>query len=185
MPRRPVLQIRRAGARIKLISDGDVAAAIEVAKPLSPVDVLMGVGGTPEGVVAACALKCMGGHIEGRLWPRSEDERRAWEEQGFDLGNIMGTTDLCRGERVFFAATGITGEDAVGEPRGGDLLFPLRCARATPLPRADGDLVEGVRYLSGGAITHSVVMRSESGTVRWIETHHRWGARKSAQGVSA
>jgi len=157
MPRRPVLQIRRAGARIKLISDGDVAAAIEVAKPLSPVDVLMGVGGTPEGVVAACALKCMGGHIEGRLWPRSEDERRAWEEQGFDLGNIMGTTDLCRGERVFFAATGIT----------------------------DGDLVEGVRYLSGGAITHSVVMRSESGTVRWIETHHRWGARKSAQGVSA
>ncbi|CAG9460886.1 unnamed protein product [Pedinophyceae sp. YPF-701] len=139
-------EIRAAGARIRLISDGDVGGAIEVAKDASPADMLMGIGGTPEGVIAACALKCMGGTIYGRLWPRDDAERERTIAAGYDLNKMMRTEDLCSGEKVFFAATGIT----------------------------DGDLLRGVRYHSGGGATSSVVMRGESGTVRWIETHHKW-----------
>eukprot|EP01025_Chloroclados_australasicus_P059007 TRINITY_DN744_c0_g1_i4.p1 TRINITY_DN744_c0_g1~~TRINITY_DN744_c0_g1_i4.p1 ORF type:complete len:413 (-),score=51.78 TRINITY_DN744_c0_g1_i4:604-1842(-) len=141
-----IRQCREAGARIKLISDGDVGGAIETAKEASPVDVLIGIGGTPEGVVAAAALKCMGGSIQGKLWPRSEAEKQAALDQGYDLDKILMTDDLCNGEEVFFAATGVT----------------------------DGDLLRGVRYYSGGASTNSIVMRSKSGTIRYLESYHRW-----------
>ena len=141
-----VQQCRDAGARIRLIADGDIAGAIDVAKAGSPVDVMMGIGGTPEGIIAAAALTCMGGSMLGRLWPRSEDERRATAAKGFDVDRVLHTQDLCGGRQVFFAATGVS----------------------------DGDLLRGVRYHSGGASTHSMVMRSESGTVRMIETSHRW-----------
>jgi fructose-1,6-bisphosphatase II len=110
------------------------------------VDVLMGVGGTPEGVIAACALKCLGGEIEGKLWPRNDEERIWAEENGYDLKQVLGMDDLVKGNNVFFAATGIT----------------------------DGELLHGVRYFSGGAKTHSLVMRSKSGTIRYIEATHRW-----------
>lgn len=105
---RLIEDIRRAGARIKLIGDGDVAGTVETAKPGSPANMLLGVGGTPQGVIAACALECMGGYIEGRLHPRSGKERRSWMDLGYDPDRIMRQEDLCRGERVFFAATGIT-----------------------------------------------------------------------------
>jgi fructose-1,6-bisphosphatase II len=141
-----IRDIRQIGARIRLIGDGDVAGAIEVAKPDSPADVLLGIGGTPEGVLAACALKCMGGSIQGRLHPRDEEERKRAVAAGYDVDRILHTNDLCSGDKVFFAATGIT----------------------------DSDLLRGIRYNEGGAITHSVVMRAQSGTIRWLETHHRW-----------
>ena len=132
-----IAEVREAGARIRLISDGDVAGAISTAWPESGADVLFGIGGTPEGVISAAALKCMGGALQGRLWPRNEKERKAAEEQDLD--------DLVSGNNCFFAATGIT----------------------------DGDLLEGVRYAAGIAHTESLVMRSKSGTVRLIKTHHR------------
>lgn len=141
-----IRQCREAGARIRLISDGDVGGAIEVAKAGAPVDMLLGIGGTPEGVIAACALKCMGGSMQGRLWPRNDDERRRALEAGYDLDKILTIDDLCKGDNVFFAATGVT----------------------------DGDLLRGVRYFSGGASTNSIVMRSQSGTVRFIDAQHRW-----------
>lgn len=141
-----IRQVREAGARIRMISDGDVGGAIETAKPGAPVDVLMGIGGTPEGVIAAAALKCMGGHIEGRLWPRSEEDRAAIKAAGLDCDTILGTEDLVKGDDVFFAATGVS----------------------------DSDLVQGVRYYAGGASTSSIVMRARSGTVRYIETNHSW-----------
>ncbi|GIL53504.1 hypothetical protein Vafri_9091 [Volvox africanus] len=141
-----IRQCRDAGARIRLISDGDVAGAIEVAKAGAPVDMMMGIGGTPEGVIAACALKCMGGHIQGRLWPRDEKERAAAIARGYDINKILLMDDLVRGDDVFFAATGVS----------------------------DGDLLRGVRYYSGGASTNSIVMRCKSGTVRFIETYHKW-----------
>mmetsp|Transcript_5219 Transcript_5219/g.9041 ORF Transcript_5219/g.9041 Transcript_5219/m.9041 type:complete len:421 (+) Transcript_5219:115-1377(+) len=141
-----VKECREAGARIRLISDGDVASAIEVSKPGAPVDVMMGIGGTPEGVIAAAALKCMGGSLQGRLWPRNEDERTRAIAAGYDLNRILHLNDLCKGDNVFFAATGVS----------------------------DGDLLRGVRYYSGGASTHSMVMRGRSGTVRMVETYHRW-----------
>lgn len=141
-----IKQIREAGARIRLISDGDVGGAIEVAKADAPVDIMMGIGGTPEGVIAACALKCMGGDIQGRLWPRNEDERKRAIEKGYDLKKVLRLDDLVKGDDVFFAATGVS----------------------------DGDLLRGVRYISGGAISHSIVMRCKSGTVRFIETFHKW-----------
>lgn len=141
-----VRQCREAGARIRLISDGDVAGAVEVAKAGSAVDIMMGIGGTPEGVIAACALKCMGGHIQGRLWPRNEEEKKAAIEQGYDINKILYMDDLVKGDDVFFAATGVS----------------------------DGDLLRGVRYFSGGASTNSLVMRCKSGTVRFIETYHKW-----------
>lgn len=141
-----IKEVREAGARIKLISDGDVGGAIEVAKLGAPVDVLFGIGGTPEGVIAAAALKCMGGTMQGRLWPRSDEERKKAEEAGYDISKVLHTDDLCAGEQVFFAATGVS----------------------------DGDLLRGVRYFAGGASSNSIVMRSGSGTVRTIETQHRW-----------
>ncbi len=140
-----VQDVRAAGARIRFISDGDVAGAISAARPDTGVDMLVGIGGTPEGIIAACALKCMGGVIQARLWPKDEDERRKALDAGHDLTRVLSTDDLVRGDNAFFCATGIT----------------------------DGDLLRGVRYRAGGCTTHSIVMRSRSGTVRMIEGFHR------------
>ena len=140
-----VKEVREAGARIRFISDGDVAGAISAARPGTSVDLLIGTGGTPEGVIAACAIKCLGGVIQGRLWPRNEQERDAAVAAGYDLDRVLTTNDLVSGEDVFFAATGVT----------------------------DGDLVNGVRYREGSAITQSIVMRTRSGTVRLIDALHR------------
>jgi fructose-1,6-bisphosphatase II len=141
-----IREIREAGARIRLITDGDVAGSITAAMDGTGVDMLFGIGGTPEGVISACALKCLGGEIEGKLWPRNDEERQWALENGVDLERIYGMEDLCSGSDVFFAATGIT----------------------------DGELLKGVRYFSGGAMTHSLIMRSRSGTIRYVEATHRW-----------
>ena len=140
-----IAQVRAAGARIKLISDGDIAGAIATSWPNSGVDVLLGIGGTPEGVTAAAALKCMGGEIQGRLWPRNDGERNAALELGYDLNEVLTTDRLVAGDDAFFAATGIT----------------------------DGELLDGVRYDANGVRTQSLVMRSRSGTVRLVDAHHR------------
>ena len=140
-----VKEVREAGARIRFITDGDVAGAISAARENSGVDMLIGIGGTPEGVIAACAIKCLGGCIQGRLWPRNEDERRRAIEGGYDLDQVLTTDDLVSGDDVFFACTGVT----------------------------DGDLVSGVRYRGNDARTQSVVMRSRSGTVRIVDAIHR------------
>jgi fructose-1,6-bisphosphatase II len=137
--------IRRTGARVRFISDGDVAGAISAARPTTGVDMLVGVGGTPEGVIAAAALKCMGGAIQGRLWPRNDEERAKAIDAGHDLSQVLTTDDLVRGNNVFFCATGVT----------------------------DGDLLRGVHYRAGGCTTQSIVMRSKSGTVRMIDGYHR------------
>jgi fructose-1,6-bisphosphatase II len=138
--------IRGVGARVFLISDGDVAGAITAATPRTEVDMLIGIGGTPEGVIAAAALKCLGGAIQGRLAPRNDDERQQLIDQGLDPNAVLTTDDLVSGNDVFFAATGIT----------------------------DGYLLRGVRYWPDGATTHSMVMRSRSGTLRWVEAQHRF-----------
>jgi fructose-1,6-bisphosphatase II len=138
-------EVRASGARIKLISDGDIFSAIATAWPQAGVDVMFGIGGTPEGVVAAAALKCMGGEIQGRLWPRNDDERDQAIAAGFDLGRILTTDDLVQGDNCFFAATGVT----------------------------DGELLNGVRYAPGIVRTQSLVMRSRSGTVRLIDAQHK------------
>jgi fructose-1,6-bisphosphatase II len=138
-------EVRASGARIRLISDGDIFGAIATAWPDAGVDVLIGTGGTPEGVTAAAALKCMGGEIQGRLWPRDDTERQAAVDAGYDLSAILTTEDLVQGDNCFFAATGVT----------------------------DGELLRGVRYDSRGAHTQSLVMRSRSGTVRMVDGHHR------------
>lgn len=140
-----ITEVRQTGARIKLISDGDIFAAIAAASAEAGVDVLMGIGGTPEGVVSAAALKCMGGEIQGRLWPRNDEERQAARELGYDLNKVLTTDDLVGGDNCFFAATGIT----------------------------DGELLKGVRYEPGVVHTQSLVMRSRSGTVRTIDAMHR------------
>lgn len=140
-----VKEVREAGARIKFISDGDVAGAIAAAREGSGVDLLIGIGGTPEGVISASAIKCLGGSIQGRLWPRHEEERDLAIDQGYDVDKVLTTDDLVSGEDVFFAATGIT----------------------------DGDLLKGVRYRTESAVTQSMVMRSRSGTVRVIDALHR------------
>lgn len=140
-----VKEIRQAGARIRFITDGDVAGAIAAAREASGVDLLYGIGGTPEGVISACAIKCLGGIIQGRLWPRNDQEREEAESGGYDLDKVLSTDDLVSGEDVFFAATGIT----------------------------NGDLIDGVRYRGESAVTQSIVMRSRSGTVRTIEALHR------------
>ncbi|MEE9284595.1 MAG: class II fructose-bisphosphatase [Dehalococcoidia bacterium] len=137
-------EIRRAGARVKQITDGDVAAGIHAAMPESGVDVLMGIGGTPEGVITAAAIRCFGGTIQCKAWPRDEKERAAALEAGLDLEKVYTTNDLVGGEDVFFAATGAS----------------------------TGDLLKGVRYFGGGAETQSLVMRSRSGTVRRIDSVH-------------
>jgi fructose-1,6-bisphosphatase II len=142
-----IASVRETGARVFLISDGDVAGAISAAtSERSGIDLLLGIGGTPEGVIAAAALKCLGGAIQGRLFPRTEEERRSLLDDGFDLDRVLATEDLVAGTDVFFAATGIT----------------------------DGSLLHGVRYDEDGATTYSMVVRARSGTVRYIEAEHRF-----------
>jgi fructose-1,6-bisphosphatase II len=138
-------EVREAGARIRLITDGDVAGAISACRPNSGTDLLAGIGGTPEGIIAAAAIRCMGGAIQGKLAPKDDEERQKAVDAGYDLDQILSTEDLVSGENVFFCATGVT----------------------------DGDLLKGVRYSPGGCTTQSIVMRSKSGTVRVIEAYHR------------
>jgi fructose-1,6-bisphosphatase II len=140
-----IAEVRAAGARIRLIQDGDVIGAVSTAWPESGADILFGIGGTPEGVIAATAMKCMGGEIQGRLWPRNDDERGAAIAQGYDLDQVLTTDDLVGGDNCFFAVTGIT----------------------------DGEVLRGVHYDNRGASTQSLVMRSKSGTVRLISAQHK------------
>lgn len=141
-----IAEIREAGARIRLITDGDVAGAIMAARPGTGIDMLIGIGGTPEGVLAAAALACLDGEIQGRLHPRDEEEAKLAREGGYDLERVLTMQDLVNSEDIFFAVTGIT----------------------------DGELVDGVKYIAGGARTHSLVMRAKSGTIREIRATHRW-----------
>jgi fructose-1,6-bisphosphatase II len=140
-----VKQIRQAGARVKFITDGDVAGAIMAAREGTGVDMLVGIGGTPEAVIAACALKCLDAVMFGRLWPRNDEERRAALEQGYELDKVLTIDDLVKGDNVFFAATGVT----------------------------DGELLRGVRFDRRGALTQSLSMRSKSGTSRQIDARHQ------------
>ncbi|GAA3233778.1 class II fructose-bisphosphatase [Nonomuraea helvata] len=142
---RLVKEIRETGARIKFITDGDVAGAIMAARTGTGIDLMLGIGGTPEGIVAACALKCLGGVIQGKLWPRDDAERRKALDAGHDLNQVLTTNDLVRSDDVFFAATGIT----------------------------HGELMQGVRFRAGSAVTESLVMRGRSGTIRKIESEHQ------------
>jgi fructose-1,6-bisphosphatase II len=142
-----IAEVREAGARIRLIPDGDVAGAISTAWPESGADILFGIGGTPEGVITAAALKCMGGEIQGRLWPRDDEERQRAFDAGYDVDKVLTIGDLVAGDNCFFAATGIT----------------------------DGELLRGVHYERIGAVTQSLVMRSKSGTVRLITARHNLG----------
>ncbi|MFY9587207.1 MAG: class II fructose-bisphosphatase [Actinomycetota bacterium] len=141
-----IKRIRECGARVRLITDGDVAGAIAAGRSILGVDILYGIGGTPEGVTSACALKCLGGEIQGKLWPRNENERQRAIDEGYDLNRVLSTNDLVSGEDVFFAATGVT----------------------------DGYLLDGVRTTRDGAVTESLVMRSRSGTIRTVRSEHRW-----------
>jgi fructose-1,6-bisphosphatase II len=139
-------ELRAAGARIRLIRDGDVAAAIETARPNTGIDILMGIGGTPEGVVTAAAMRALGGVIQGQLHPRSDGERESAKKAGYDLSKVYTTNDLVSSDDVFFSATGIT----------------------------DGELLKGVRHTAFGAVSQSLVIRGRSKTVRIIETEHRF-----------
>jgi fructose-1,6-bisphosphatase II len=139
-----IAELREAGARVNLIRDGDVAPAIAAARPWTGVDMLMGIGGTPEGVISAAAIKCLGGALQGKLWPRNEDEHRRLVEAGYDVDRVLTHDDLVRGEDVFVAATGVT----------------------------SGALLQGVRAGAAGIETESIVMRSRSGTVRRIAAYH-------------
>jgi len=142
-----IRQIREVGARIRLISDGDVAAAIQAAMDeYTGIDVLMGIGGAPEAVLAAAALKCLDGEIQCKIWPRNEQEREKLKGEGIDLDRVYRTEDLVKTDDVSFAATGIT----------------------------TGDMLDGVQYFGWGARTSSIMMRSHSGTVRYIQARHRW-----------
>ena len=136
--------VRAAGARIRLIRDGDVSGAIATARDDSGIDMLLGIGGTPEGVLAAAAMRCMGGEIQGRLWARHDEDRARAAEEGFDLDQVLGTRDLVGGESVSFAATGITG----------------------------GEFLRGVTFTGKGAITHSVMMRAKTGSIRYMDAFH-------------
>ncbi len=138
-------QIREAGSRLKLISDGDISAALQAATPDVPVDVLMGIGGSPEAVISAAAIKCLGGNMQCKLWPRDESERQRAQDLGLELDRVLGVDDLVQGDNVFFAITGIT----------------------------DGELLEGVHYLDHYVTTDSLVMRSKSGTTRRVKAEHR------------
>jgi len=140
-----IAEVREAGARIRLIPDGDVIGAVSTAWPDTGADILFGIGGTPEGVIAAAAMKCMGGEIQGRLWPRNDEERERAIALGYDLDAVLSTDDLVGGDNCFFAVTGIT----------------------------DGEVLKGVHYDNRGATTVSLVMRSKSGTVRLIQARHR------------
>jgi fructose-1,6-bisphosphatase II len=149
-----VQEIRSAGARIKFITDGDVAGAIMATRDGTGVDLLLGIGGTPEGVISACAIKCLGGVIQGKLWPRDEAERQLALDAGHDLTRVLTTDDLVTSDNVFFVATGLT----------------------------DGELLEGVRYVGGKATTHSIVMRGKSGTIREVKSEH-WISKLSKYAV--
>lgn len=140
-----VNDVRAAGARIKFISDGDVAGAIMAAREGTGVDLLAGIGGTPEGIIAACAMACMGGSIQARLWPKDDAERAQAIAAGHDLDRVLTTSDLVTGDNIFFCATGIT----------------------------EGEIMDGVRYTPNGPTTHSIVMRSKSGTIRDVRSEHR------------
>jgi fructose-1,6-bisphosphatase II len=140
-----VHEVRRAGARIRFITDGDVAGAIMAVRPGTGVDLLLGVGGTPEGIIAACAVKCLGGVMQAKLWPSDDAERGQVLDAGHDLDSVLTSDELVASDNVFFVATGIT----------------------------DGELVPGVRYRPGGVTTHSLVMRSKSGTIRTITSEHQ------------
>ncbi|MFG3100592.1 class II fructose-bisphosphatase [Streptomyces sp. NPDC048182] len=142
---RLIKEVRETGARIKLISDGDVAGSILALREGTGIDLLLGVGGTPEGIISACAVQCLGGTIQGKLWPKDDEERQRAVDAGHDLDRVLTTDDLVSGDNVFFVATGIT----------------------------DGELLRGVRYRSENATTDSIVMRSKSGTVRRISSEHR------------
>jgi fructose-1,6-bisphosphatase II len=139
-----IKEIRDAGARVRLITDGDVAGSLLAVSDRSPVSLLWGIGGTPEGVISSAAIKCIGGGFVGRLWPRDEDERKAAIDQGYDLDGQLTQDDLVKGDDCFFSATGVT----------------------------DGDVLQGVRYLGRTATTESIVMRSRSGTVRRVRAEH-------------
>jgi fructose-1,6-bisphosphatase II len=140
-----VQQVRDAGARILFISDGDVAGAISAARPGTGVDLLYGIGGTPEGIIAAAALRCMGGVLQAKLWPKDDDERQKAIDAGHDLDRVLMTEDLVKGDDIFFCGTGIT----------------------------DGDLLRGVRYYADSVQTESIVMRSKSGTIRVVDSLHQ------------
>jgi fructose-1,6-bisphosphatase II len=148
-------EVREAGARVRLITDGDVAAAMLAVSDNTPVDLLWGIGGTPEGVISASAIKCIGGEQLGRLWPRNEGERQAALDAGYDLNRVLTADDLVQGDDVFFSATGVT----------------------------DGDVLEGVRYQGGRATTESLVMRSRSGTVRRVSARHDRAKLRELTGV--
>jgi fructose-1,6-bisphosphatase II len=149
-------QVRDAGARVRLIMDGDVAGAMLAVSDNTPVDLLWGIGGTPEGVISAAAIKCIGGQLLGRLWPRSDEERQAAIDAGYDLERVLSADDLVKGEDVFFSATGVT----------------------------DGDVLQGVRYQGDrGATTESLVMRARSGTVRRILARHDRAKLRALTGV--
>jgi fructose-1,6-bisphosphatase II len=141
-------EVRATGARLKLIVDGDVAGAIMAARPDTGIDLLLGIGGTPEGIIAACAMKCIGGVIQGRLWPKDDEERQRALDAGHDLDpdHFLSTDDLVTGDDCFFVASGIT----------------------------DGELMKGVHFRAHGATSQSLVMRSRSGTVRLISSEHRF-----------
>jgi fructose-1,6-bisphosphatase II len=151
-----VEEVRAAGARIKFISDGDVAGAIMAARPGTGVDLLLGVGGTPEGIIAAAAIACTGGTIQARLWPRDDDERQKAIDAGHDLDQVLTNHDLVSGEDIFFCATGVT----------------------------DGDLLRGVRYYADSVQTESIVMRSKSGTIRVIDSLHQLGKLRAYSAVN-
>jgi fructose-1,6-bisphosphatase II len=152
-----IRQIREVGARIRLISDGDVAAAIQAAmEDYTGVDVLMGIGGAPEAVLAAAALKCIGGEIQCKIWPRNEEEREKFKADGIDIQQVYRTDDLVKGHDVSFAATGIT----------------------------TGELLDGVQYFGWGARTSSLMMRSRSGTVRYIQARHKWRKKENHGDIS-
>src|SRR4051794_2019895 len=150
-----IAEVRSTGARIRLIQDGDVIGAVSTAWPDTGADILFGIGGTPEGVIAAAAMKCMGGEIQGRLWPRNDGERKAAIDAGYDLERVLTTNDLVSGDNCFFAVTGIT----------------------------DGEVLKGVHYDARGASTQSLVMRSKSGTVRQVNARHRLDKLKSYSAI--
>ena len=146
--------VRAAGARIKFITDGDAPAAVSAAIPGSGVDMMLGIGGSTEGVIAAVALKCVGGDFQGRLWPRHDDDRELAARRGLDVNQVLLLEDLVRGDDCMFAASGVT----------------------------TGELLRGVEYVAGGAVSESLVMRSRSGPVRRIRTEHHW---RKLQGINA
>jgi fructose-1,6-bisphosphatase II len=150
-----VQEVREAGARVHFITDGDVAGAISAARPGTGVDLLIGIGGTPEGIIAAAALRCMGGVMQARLWPRDDAERQRAIDAGHDLDRVLTTEDLVSGEDIFFCATGIT----------------------------DGDLLRGVRYYADSLQTESIVMRSKSGTIRLVDSLHQLGKLRAYSAV--